>query len=81
MRGKVTGGFPKSLPVIYFGCLFRNFGDKAYERHVEWCKDQQSRIPKSPNNVNLEAKERWEARTKVSCPKFVPRRPCPGLGA
>ena len=44
----------------------RNFGNKAYDRHTEWCREQQSRIPKSP--TNLEAKERWEARTKVRTP-------------
>lgn len=69
-------------------CLFfRNFGDKAFDRHVEWCREQQSRIPKSPTNT--EAKERWEARTKVSwveslCQEEVGRdmhnyAPCAGL--
>ncbi|XP_057380822.1 probable serine/threonine-protein kinase nek3 isoform X1 [Daphnia carinata] len=47
-------------------CCERNFGDKAFDRHVEWCREQQSRIPKSP--TNSEAKERWEARTKYQAP-------------
>ncbi|KAI9552509.1 hypothetical protein GHT06_022875 [Daphnia sinensis] len=47
-------------------CCERNFGDKAFDRHVEWCREQQSRIPKSPTNT--EAKERWEARTKYQAP-------------
>ena len=42
----------------------RNFGPKAFDRHIEWCKEQKTRIPKSP--ANSVAKERLEARTKVS---------------
>ncbi len=55
--------------------VYRNFGDKAFDRHVEWCREQQSRIPKSPTNT--EAKERWEARTKVSWVEslFAKKRP------
>ena len=50
----------------------RNFGNKAFDRHVDWCREQQSRIPKSP--TNSEAKERWEARTKVSGGTVAPSR-------
>jgi hypothetical protein len=42
----------------------RNFGPKAFDRHIEWCKEQKARIPKSP--ASILAKERLEARTKVN---------------
>lgn len=43
----------------------RSFGPKAYDRHLEWCKEQQARIkPRSP--ASQRAKDRVEARTKVS---------------
>lgn len=42
----------------------RNFGPKAFDRHMEWCKEQKARIPKSP--ASIIAKERLEARTKVN---------------
>lgn len=45
----------------------RHFGPKAYDRHVEWCKERQCRIQKSPANVQL-AKERLEARIKYRVP-------------
>ncbi|XP_044253322.1 uncharacterized protein LOC123004230 [Tribolium madens] len=45
----------------------RHFGPKAFDRHVEWCKEHRSRIQKSPANVLL-AKERLEARTKYKVP-------------
>lgn len=45
----------------------RQFGPKAFDRHVEWCKEHRSRIQKSPANVLL-AKERLEARTKYKVP-------------
>ncbi|XP_018578090.1 uncharacterized protein LOC108916347 [Anoplophora glabripennis] len=47
----------------------RQFGPKAYDRHVEWCKEKkaQQRIHHSPANVLL-AKERLEARTKYVPP-------------
>ncbi|XP_018322083.1 uncharacterized protein LOC108734859 isoform X2 [Agrilus planipennis] len=45
----------------------RAFGPKAYDRHVEWCREHKSRIQKSPANV-LVAKERLEARTKYRVP-------------
>lgn len=47
----------------------RQFGPKAYDRHVEWCKEKKAhqRIKNSPANVLL-AKERLEARTKYVPP-------------
>lgn len=47
----------------------RQFGPKAYDRHVEWCKEKKAhpRIHNSPANVLL-AKERLEARTKYVPP-------------
>ncbi len=42
----------------------RSFGPKAFDRHIEWCKEQSIRINQQ-SNVNREAKERLEARIKV----------------
>jgi hypothetical protein len=47
----------------------RHFGPKAYDRHIEWCKEHQTRV-KAPTQASLEAKERLEARTKVFCMQF-----------
>ncbi|XP_071052327.1 putative leucine-rich repeat-containing protein DDB_G0290503 isoform X2 [Onthophagus taurus] len=45
----------------------RNFGPKAYDRHVEWCKEKRtSEIHKSP--ASMLAKERLEARIKYKVP-------------
>lgn len=51
----------------------RQFGPKAFDRHVEWCKERKSRIQKSPASV-LIAKERLEARIKYKVPPLKPRR-------
>ncbi|XP_063917808.1 uncharacterized protein LOC135133350 isoform X5 [Zophobas morio] len=52
----------------------RQFGPKAFDRHVEWCKEHQTRIQKSPANILL-AKERLEARTKYKVPPLTkPKR-------
>lgn len=45
----------------------RQFGPKAYDRHVDWCKEHKNRVIKSPANV-IQAKERLEARTKYRVP-------------
>lgn len=45
----------------------RHFGPKAFDRHVEWCKERKARIQKSPASVQM-AKERLEARTKYRVP-------------
>ncbi|XP_050311545.1 uncharacterized protein LOC126747093 isoform X2 [Anthonomus grandis grandis] len=45
----------------------RHFGPKAFDRHVEWCKERKSRIHRSPASVQ-QAKERLEARTKYRAP-------------
>lgn len=47
----------------------RQFGPKAYDRHVEWCREKKAtqRLHQSPANVLL-AKERLEARTKYVPP-------------
>ncbi|KAJ9594619.1 hypothetical protein L9F63_027399, partial [Diploptera punctata] len=50
----------------------RNFGPKAFDRHIEWCKEQKTRIPKCP--VNTVAKERLEARTKYRAPLAKSKR-------
>lgn len=44
----------------------RHFGPKAFDRHVEWCKERKARIQHSPANVL--AKERLEARIKYKVP-------------
>ncbi|XP_076182971.1 uncharacterized protein LOC143154845 [Ptiloglossa arizonensis] len=44
----------------------RNFGIKAYDRHVAWCKDRAGRVTLSPA-TNI-AKERLEARMKYRAP-------------
>lgn len=43
----------------------RSFGPKAFDRHLEWCKEQSIRI-NLKSAATQEAKERLEARTKVS---------------
>ncbi|XP_014476698.1 PREDICTED: uncharacterized protein LOC106745523 isoform X5 [Dinoponera quadriceps] len=50
----------------------RQFGIKAYDRHVAWCKDRVPSIPISPA-VNL-AKERLEARMRYKAPALKNRR-------
>lgn len=45
----------------------RQFGPKAYDRHVEWCKEKKARIQQSPASV-LQAKERLDARIKYRVP-------------
>lgn len=50
----------------------RQFGIKAYDRHVAWCKDRVTRIPVSPA-TNL-AKERLEARMRYRAPVLKNRR-------
>lgn len=47
----------------------RSFGPKAFDRHLEWCKEQSIRI-NLKTAATQEAKERLEARTKVSCSSF-----------
>ncbi|KAL0109665.1 hypothetical protein PUN28_014595 [Cardiocondyla obscurior] len=50
----------------------RQFGIKAYDRHVAWCKDRVTKVPMSPA-TNL-AKERLEARMRYRAPAFKNRR-------
>jgi len=50
----------------------RQFGIKAYDRHVAWCKDRITRMPVSPA-TNL-AKERLEARMRYKAPVVKNRR-------
>ncbi|KAK4874722.1 hypothetical protein RN001_014082 [Aquatica leii] len=45
----------------------RQFGPRAFDRHVEWCKERNLRVQKSPADVLL-AKERLAARTKYKVP-------------
>lgn len=50
----------------------RQFGIKAYERHVAWCKERANRLPVSPA-TNI-AKERLEARINYRAPALKNRR-------
>ncbi|KAG7209279.1 hypothetical protein KM043_015395 [Ampulex compressa] len=51
----------------------RQFGIKAYDRHVAWCKERSTRLPVSAA-TNI-AKERLEARMKYRAPALKNRRP------
>ncbi|XP_043488174.1 putative uncharacterized protein DDB_G0282129 isoform X4 [Polistes fuscatus] len=51
----------------------RQFGIKAYDRHVAWCKERSTRLPISPATKNI-AKERLEARMKYRAPALKNRR-------
>ncbi|RZF37101.1 hypothetical protein LSTR_LSTR013797 [Laodelphax striatellus] len=60
---------PPVKPVDHEKCLYcdRYFGPKAYDRHLEWCKEHSSLVrPKSP--ASIQAKQRLEARTKYKAP-------------
>lgn len=50
----------------------RQFGIKAYDRHVAWCRDRITRMPMNPA-TNL-AKERLEARMRYKAPVIKNRR-------
>ncbi|XP_046436032.1 uncharacterized protein LOC124187892 [Neodiprion fabricii] len=50
----------------------RQFGIKAYDRHVAWCKERATRLPVSPA-TNI-AKERLEARINYRAPTLRNRR-------
>ncbi|XP_046753717.1 uncharacterized protein LOC124416569 isoform X2 [Diprion similis] len=50
----------------------RQFGIKAYDRHVAWCKERATRLPVSPA-TNI-AKERLEARINYRAPALRNRR-------
>ncbi|XP_049767977.1 zinc finger C2HC domain-containing protein 1A-like [Schistocerca cancellata] len=47
----------------------RSFCLKAFERHVEWCKDRRAPVTLSPNT--LKAKEMLDARLKYTAPKYT----------
>lgn len=51
----------------------RQFGPKAFDRHVEWCRERRSRIQKSPASL-IVAKERLEARIKYKVPPLRPNK-------
>uniref|UniRef100_T1JN63 Pre-mRNA-processing factor 6 n=1 Tax=Strigamia maritima TaxID=126957 RepID=T1JN63_STRMM len=66
--GRPLPAMPRSLiPSDYTMCEYcnRHFSIKAADRHIEWCKEQKSRIGQGPK-VALLARERLEARTKVT---------------
>lgn len=45
----------------------RSFGTKAYDRHVEWCREKARIAPQKSHTANV-AKVRLEARTKYRAP-------------
>ncbi|XP_055372878.1 probable serine/threonine-protein kinase DDB_G0282963 isoform X2 [Condylostylus longicornis] len=51
----------------------RHFGIKAYDRHVEFCKEK-SKIAQFKGNNTSQAKERLEARTKYRAPNLRLKR-------
>lgn len=46
----------------------RSFGTKAYDRHVEWCKEKSKITSHTLSAQNHLAKERMQARTKYKAP-------------
>lgn len=64
---KVDDKYTPTKPADTEPCPYcmRNFGPKSYDRHVEFCKEKSQRRPSAPV-INPSAKERLEARTKVS---------------
>ncbi|XP_077487456.1 uncharacterized protein LOC144098576 isoform X2 [Amblyomma americanum] len=63
-----TNGSRPTVPAGYVECpsCGRNFSDRAADRHIAWCQEKKSRIPKSP--ASAEAVERLKARTKYKVP-------------
>lgn len=62
--GDVNGQSKVPIGYVKCDCCGRNFSQKAADRHIEWCKEQNKRIPRSASN--LEAHERMKARIKVN---------------
>ncbi|MPC63087.1 Zinc finger C2HC domain-containing protein [Portunus trituberculatus] len=54
-----------SVPSDYVKCPHceRHFGPKAADRHISWCREQSTRVPRSP--ADNQAVERLKSRTKV----------------
>ncbi|KOB75483.1 Uncharacterized protein OBRU01_07437 [Operophtera brumata] len=55
----------------------RNFGVRAFERHVEWCADKAKILPAAPVQPPqhiADAKQRLDARTKYKAPLARGRR-------
>ena len=56
----------------YIQCQFcnRRFAESAAERHISFCKEQQSRLPKQSSDSKYSQKsEKQKIRTQVSCDK------------
>lgn len=66
-RGEKVDKYIPSKPIDTEACphCARNFGPKSYDRHVEFCKEKAQRKFSAPV-ISQIAKERLEARTKVS---------------
>lgn len=55
----------------------RNFGVRAFERHVEWCADKAKILPAAPLQPPqhiADAKQRLNARTQYKAPPVRGRR-------
>ena len=48
----------------------RRFNQKAAERHINFCKEQQSRIPNRPAKADPAAKAKMAARNTVRLENF-----------
>ena len=62
--GDINGQSKVPIGYVKCDCCGRNFSQKAADRHIEWCKEQNKRIPRSASNI--EAQERMKARIKVN---------------
>lgn len=72
---------PPSLNPDYVQCPYcaRRFNQKAAERHINFCKEQQSRIPNRPAKADPAAKAKMAARNSYQPPK--PKlKSSPGVG-
>ncbi|KFM82081.1 Protein FAM164A, partial [Stegodyphus mimosarum] len=64
----------KTIPAGYEQCpsCSRCFSQKAADRHIAWCLEQQSRLPNTP--PNSEALERLKARVKYRAPLPIKKK-------
>ncbi|BFZ21314.1 hypothetical protein BsWGS_24352 [Bradybaena similaris] len=62
---------PPSINPDYIQCPYcsRRFNQQAAERHIDFCKDQQSRLPRDKPNANAAAKQNARLGYQVPKPK------------
>ncbi|KAB7497684.1 Zinc finger C2HC domain-containing protein 1A [Armadillidium nasatum] len=65
------GSPQRNIPSDYIQCPHceRYFGPKAADRHISWCGEQKSRLPRTHTNEDSEAIQRLKTRTKYIPPK------------